>query len=495
LNLVYFKSISKAINFQHALVAFVFMVVAYFTLFHQLGKATMYLWDESIYALNAQEMLERGNPIEVYLNNQPDLFNSKPPFAIWCMALSIKLLGFNEFAVRLPLAIFACCTGLLLLVFVKKETHNSWLGLGSALVLFTSTGYVGWHVARTADTDAILAFWVTLYAIMGYLVIKSNYSNKNKIWWFFVALTLACLTKGIAGLIGLPAIVGWWMFKTDKLQLFKTATFYYGILLFLTFVGGYYALRSYYTTGYAHAVWTNELGGRLNWQKELNTEQTSLDFYIKAYINQQEFLIWFYWFLVGVIYLMYTFWKRQRFGHYFIWVWLVMVTLLSFSATKFEWYDAPLFPIMAIVLVLAINQFTQAILQQFAKAVFLLFTLSGLFLFGKITKQNIANTGEGSLNKFMQLVRVEQGISNHIVFINKEASFNLFFYMKKDKLEGYNNAKSLVHHQIKPNTLVAVTNDKDECELSSAYQLQLLTQLNDCKLFKVVRGKGIVANN
>lgn len=455
----------------------------------------MYLWDESIYALNAQEMIERGNPIEIYLNNQPDLFNSKPPFAIWCMALSIKLLGFNEFAVRLPSAIFACCTGLLLLVFVKKETYKYWLGLCSALVLFTSTGYIGWHAARTADTDAILAFWITLYIVLAYQSFKLQVIKPALVWWFFVALTVACLTKGIAGLIAMPGIVGWWMFKPNKLQLFKTATFYYGIIFFLTCVGGYYTVRSYYTTGYANAVLTNELGGRLNWQKELNTQQTSFDFYIKEFINQQEFLIWFYWFFVGVIYLIYTYWKEQRVGSYFVWVWLVMIMLLSASATKFEWYDVPLFPVMAIALVLTINQFTQAIHQQFAKAVFLLFMLSWLFLFGKITKQNIANTGNGCLNKFMQLVRVEKGINNHIVFINKEASFNLFFYMKKDKLEGNSNAQSLVHHQIAPNTLVAVTNDKDEYELASAYQLQLLAQLNDCKLFKVVKGKGIVANN
>lgn len=491
LNLLSTKIFNTINDYKNVVITIIFVIVAYFTLFHQLGKATMYLWDESIYSLNAQEMVERGNIIEVYLNNQPDLFNSKPPFAIWCMALSIRMLGFNELAVRLPAALFAFFTGLLIMVFVCKETNNKWLGLAGALVLFSSTGYVGWHVARTADTDAIVAFWITLYSILGYQLIKNDYQKKSDIWWFFVALTFACLTKGIAGLLGTPAIFGWWLFRPNKQTLLKTPAFYYGILLFIFIVGGYYVLRSYYTDGYAQAVLKNELGGRMNWQHELNAERTSFDFYINEIVDKHEFFIWIYWFLLAVGYGIYKLFKAPVTGFYFLGCWMVMLGLLSASATKFEWYDAPLFPLMAIIVVLAVGELIQIVEAKIKWLLIFSFITCAILLIGRITEQNIKEQGEGNLKRFMQLVRIEKGINEKITFINKEARFNLFFYMKKDELEGYSNAQSLVHEQMEVNTLVAIVNEKDNQELAKMYNLQLIAECGECKLFKVLEGRKI----
>jgi len=72
------------------------------------------MWDESWYALNAQEMLEKGNFLEVFLFGKPDFGNTKPPFALWCMLPFIKLFGFNELGIRLASAIFALFSTILL---------------------------------------------------------------------------------------------------------------------------------------------------------------------------------------------------------------------------------------------------------------------------------------------------------------------------------------------------------------------------------------------
>lgn len=145
---------------------FVFLILSYFSLFHQLGKQPMYMWDESSYALNAQEMIERASPIEVYLLGKPDLYNSKPPFAIWCMAGCIKLIGFNEVGARMSSAIFAFFSTLLLWVIGIKTVKNYWVALFFPLVLLSSFGFVGWHTARTGDTDSVLAFWIFLQSVL-----------------------------------------------------------------------------------------------------------------------------------------------------------------------------------------------------------------------------------------------------------------------------------------------------------------------------------------
>ncbi len=147
---------TKQFNFWAPLI--ILLILCYFSLFHQLAKQPINMWDEASYSLNAQEMIERGNPIEVYLLGKPDLYNSKPPLAIWCMAGCIKILGFNELGVRMASAIFALLTALLLWIIGIRIVKNNWIALTLPLVLISSFGYVGWHTARTGDTDAALAF-------------------------------------------------------------------------------------------------------------------------------------------------------------------------------------------------------------------------------------------------------------------------------------------------------------------------------------------------
>lgn len=97
------------------------LIISYFSLFHKLDSAPFYMWDESWYALNAQEMLENGKYLEVYLLGKHDLVNSKPPFALLCMLPFIKLFGFNELGVRLASAIFASLSTVLLYIVGLRD--------------------------------------------------------------------------------------------------------------------------------------------------------------------------------------------------------------------------------------------------------------------------------------------------------------------------------------------------------------------------------------
>src|SRR5688572_17362545 len=60
------------------------------------------IWDEAIYANNALEMTETENLLVLHNNGEPSLYNTKPPLNIWLQALSIRVFGINEFAIRLP---------------------------------------------------------------------------------------------------------------------------------------------------------------------------------------------------------------------------------------------------------------------------------------------------------------------------------------------------------------------------------------------------------
>ena len=73
------------------------------------------------------------------------------PLVIWLMSGSLRLFGYQEWALRLPSAIAALGTLILTLWFVRKVTGSQGLALGSTILLLLSPGFFGEHGARTGD--------------------------------------------------------------------------------------------------------------------------------------------------------------------------------------------------------------------------------------------------------------------------------------------------------------------------------------------------------
>ena len=88
-----------------AAIIFVFPLSVYFPLIDP---------DEGLHGSIAQEMVERGDWLTPHFLGEP--FLDKPIFYFWCQALSLRLFGMNEAAVRLPGLMFgllgAITTGL-----------------------------------------------------------------------------------------------------------------------------------------------------------------------------------------------------------------------------------------------------------------------------------------------------------------------------------------------------------------------------------------------
>ena len=80
--------------------------------FHVLGTWALPLIDrdEPRFAEASREMIERGDYIVPYFNNQLRL--DKPPLAYWAQIESYRIFGENDFAARFPSAIAAGLTAL-----------------------------------------------------------------------------------------------------------------------------------------------------------------------------------------------------------------------------------------------------------------------------------------------------------------------------------------------------------------------------------------------
>lgn len=324
----------------------VLAALIYFPLFGHLGTLPIRIWDEARNSINAYEMLKNGNFIVTFYDGAPDMWNTKPPLLIWLQAISMKLFGVNETAIRLPSAFAGLFTCIGLLLFSKKYLKSFWFGAITIFVLITTMGYIDYHSTRTGDYDALLTLFTTLSGLLFFSYCETK--NSKHLYLFFIFTALAVLTKSITGMLFLPSILIYSLTQKQFLPLLKNKHFYIGILSFLILVVGYYSLREAYNPGYIAAVQTNELGGRF--LEVIENHKHGFWFYYENFLTQHLS----YWHLLvpcGIIigFLI----KDKRINRLTLFSTLMVVTfflIISSAQTKIEWYSVPLYPFFAILI-------------------------------------------------------------------------------------------------------------------------------------------------
>jgi 4-amino-4-deoxy-L-arabinose transferase-like glycosyltransferase len=321
----------------------VFLIII-LPVFSHLDDVPMQLWDESRLANSALEMYETGDLLVVTYDHVPDMWNTKPPLLIWMQALSLKIFGLSDLAVRLPSSIAAILTCLSLFWFFAKKLQLSWLGVLCVTVLITSPGYVMTHGARTADYDCMLTLFTTLYTLCFFLFLEED---KRKYFWATVVFAIcATLTKGIEAVIFLPMLPVYALYKKKAGKMMRTPAIYLGIGIFLLFTLGYYFLREQYNPGYIKAVMANEVGGR--YATVIEAHEGNKLYYINYLINN-GFKPWYAFLALGAICGLLS--VDQRIKNITLYA-LIMCSffgmVISFGSTKLVWYALPLYPLMAI---------------------------------------------------------------------------------------------------------------------------------------------------
>ena len=177
----------------------------FWSFFFHLGKMPFRIWDESRLITSAYEMNHNHLYLTPTIENFPDMWNTKPPLMIWAEVLSIKTFGFREWSARLPAAACGMLTVLLVSGFIGKLIPERWTWLMPVIVLCTSMGFIGYHTTRAGEYDAMLTFFITAYLLSFFVYTEAIGNSRNKyLLLFFAFLILACLTKGIAGMLFTP---------------------------------------------------------------------------------------------------------------------------------------------------------------------------------------------------------------------------------------------------------------------------------------------------
>ncbi|MGZ8483328.1 MAG: glycosyltransferase family 39 protein [Candidatus Binatia bacterium] len=303
--------------------------------------------DEGRNAEKAREILVLNDWITPHENFHAVL--DKPIFFYWLIALSYKLFGVSEWAARLPSALAAFGSIVMVYVFVR-HWWGEWEARWSVLALVTSAGY--FVFSRLVIFDMTLTAFIMLALCAFYHAAHTPSSTAN--WTtcaiLYGALGAATLTKGLVGLVVPGLIVFFYLLLSNSWRSLGNIRLFPGVVLFLLIVMPWYILAERHNPGYLGYYFLEEHFGRFSTEKF----DRSSPWYFYLYVVPLGLLPWTLLLPAAVKYH----WRR-RLDDRTLWLilWAIIpILFFSMSKSKLPHYILPSFPPLAILLGTAVSR-------------------------------------------------------------------------------------------------------------------------------------------
>jgi 4-amino-4-deoxy-L-arabinose transferase-like glycosyltransferase len=312
--------------------------------------------DEPRFAEAAREMRERGDYVIPYFNDKYRF--DKPPFIYWTQIASYRLFGENEFGARLPSAVAAALTAVLLFAWGRRlgsERIGWWAAIIFSLCLQTFV-----H-AKAAVADMWLVFFVTAAHWAAFELIADSlgagsppgHERLRKYWRlaFYTALGFGFLAKGPLAWLPLLTVFSMKFFVRD-LPLTRRFWFATGMLGTFAIVcaWGIPALirtnGEFFRVGIGRHVVERSFNvmeghGANSW----NTYLAAMPFYFLT-----VFISFFPW-SIKLPGLTKRIWRnRDAIDKYLISGALIFFIIMSLVKTKLPHYTLPAFPLLSLLL-------------------------------------------------------------------------------------------------------------------------------------------------
>lgn len=329
-------------------------------IFLHLDDMSVEIYDEARRAVSAAEMAGgEAHPLVPTYNGAPDHWGTKPSLLVACQAFWMKIFGVGELAVRLPSALATLLLCGLLIWWGRRDWGSALAGAMGAVVMLCCWEFMGNHGARTGDFDAMLTLFLTAQVVFFYRWVQDD--QVRWLWLAGAAVTLAGLSKGIAGGFFLPGI-GLWLLVTRRGRRRLLRPELYGIIsLGIALVLGYYFLRNSIDPLYLEMVQKNELGGRFASTNE--GHRHPFWYYAQRLVQDKTLGYLLPLLLPALLYYFGVAGKQQLVGGaagaktgssspalLVSLTALVFMTVISVAATKLYWYKTPVLPLLGMLI-------------------------------------------------------------------------------------------------------------------------------------------------
>jgi len=341
-------------------------------LFHIVGTWNLPLIDrdEPRFAEASREMIERGDYIVPYFNNQLRL--DKPPLTYWAQTLSYRVFGENDFAARFPSAIAASLTALVIFTWGTRLRGKE-VGLWAAII-FTLSLQTFIH-AKAAVADMWLVLFVTLAHWSGWETLQRSPRNQGAavssppwaIWRspflvFYLSLALGFLAKGPIAWTPLLTVAAM-IISTRDWQLVRSFKFVRGILLTLAVIAlwGIPALVQTHGEFFSVGIGRHVIGRSLATMEGHGADSFGMYLLLLPFYFVTVFISFFPW-SMKLPWLVQRLWRERRAGiadpgdsankidAYLLTGTTIIFIIFTLIKTKLPHYTLPAFPLLALLL-------------------------------------------------------------------------------------------------------------------------------------------------
>jgi 4-amino-4-deoxy-L-arabinose transferase-like glycosyltransferase len=312
----------------------------------------MEVWDESRVANNAIEMAIHGRWMVTTFGGLPDHWELKPPLLVWVIAALLRTDMDPMLAIRLPTILSTMGCVLLVYASCRLLLADRLAGLIGGLLVACSVLFMGNHVGRTGDYDAVLCFLT-----LGFVICAGRYidqhtidgqARKPRLWIAAAAvlLVLAIMTKSVAGGLTVPGVIA---YAIVRRRVFAVLTDWWAWL----FVAGaavvvavWFVLREQLDPGYLTAAWNYDVAGAM--LTVLEGHDGGPVFYAWILLRGFEPAVM----LSPTLLVMPrdAAPKRRRLCLLTALAALSCLVIISFARTKLYWYAAPVVPLAAVAI-------------------------------------------------------------------------------------------------------------------------------------------------
>ena len=414
---------------QKGILSFIAIFCSAILCFAYLSDYPISMWDEARLANNALEMDLSGNWIVTTFDRIPDYGNVKFPLLIWLQVLSMRCFGFDEFGMRLPIAmaVFALC--LYLWWFSIKYLKDFKIGLFAMLVLVTSNGFMDIHGGRTGDYDALLSLFTTISVLTFFNYIQEN--DRKQLMISCISFVLAVFTKSIAGMLFLLPMFVYIIYKGKVKNLLSSKEFYFGIGLFFAIIGSYVTIRAGLQADYIESIIRVDTIGRA--VNAIDGHVHPFGYYWHLFI-QFHFAYWVLFLFAGMAYAYFekSFQYRTIIGYIATLIFMHLMTI-SLCTSKLQWYSLPNIPLASLVAAIFINEIFKILAAQKSKIFATCFVLA-IFILPYFQVFNKINHGQGlthnaSLKKAVDFVKSSRWNQGPLICIEEGYFADMQFYI------------------------------------------------------------------
>jgi 4-amino-4-deoxy-L-arabinose transferase-like glycosyltransferase len=329
------------------------LLIAAITYFFGLGNLALIGPDEPRYAEVPREMVATGDYISPRLAGC--FWFEKPVLQYWMSAAAYHVFGVNEFAARIPSAL-AATTIVVALFFAIRRALSERVALAVSIVLLTMGILIAF--ARIVTPDTFLAATMSISIVCGYLAITADGRSRFKYWMLCGAfLGLAVLAKGLVGIVLVIGILGVFLLVTRRhdasgLQGLMAALLICFIVAAIWYVPvwlkhGSAFVDKFFLEHHFERYFTNR-----------HSHPQPIYFYL--IVTLAGTVPWTFFLIPAVLRLRKL---RPRTSHRdslltLAWIWFALPFLFfSFSVSKLPGYLLPVFPALAIIIGVEVEQF------------------------------------------------------------------------------------------------------------------------------------------